>query len=194
MPNTLRTGQYYSFTQENPDITNMFAGLGWDVNRDENDVFPIDLDACAFLLGQDGRVTSASDFIFYNNLKHPTGAVVHTGDNRTGEGEGDNEAILVDFKKLPPDIVKIVFTVSIYEAADRDQTFGSVHNAYIRIYDEELGELFRYDLSETFSDKTAVVFGEITLDNGEWRFHAIGEGYNGGILALSLRYGVFKKK
>lgn len=194
MPNTLLSGDYYSLTQENPNVTSMFAGLGWDVNRAEGDEQPFDLDASAFLLTEDGKVSDADDFIYYNHLKHPSGAVIHTGDNRTGEGEGDDEAIIVDFSKLPPNIVKIVFTISIYEAADRNQTFGQVKNAYIRIYDEELGELFRYDLGESFSDETAIVFGEISLDDGEWKFHAIGEGFNGGILALSLRYGVFKKR
>ncbi len=190
----LTAGQEYNLSEENTDLSGMFAGLGWDVNRDEGDDRVFDLDASAFLLSSDGKVLSSTDFIYYNNLKHPSGAVTHTGDNRTGEGEGDDEAILFDFSKMPDYVERVVITASIYEAADRDQTFGQIKNAYIRIYDEELGELFRYDLGETFSDETAVVFGEIVREDGQWKFHAIGEGYKGGILTMSLKYGVFKKR
>ena len=189
----LLAGQDYSLTQQNPALANVFVGLGWDVNRTGDESLTFDLDASAFLVGVNGRVKSSQDFVYYNNLKHPSGAVTHTGDNRTGEGEGDDEAIMVDLSCIPDYVEKIVFTVSIYEAADKGQTFGQVKNAYIRFYDEDLGELFRYDLGESFSDETAVVFGELRRENGEWNFHASGEGYNGGILSMSLRYGVFKK-
>ncbi len=182
----------YNFSSGAP--SNVFVGVGWDISR-SSDTGEFDLDACAFLLGENGRVASARDFVYYNNMKSGSGAVVHTGDNRTGEGEGDDEAIIVDFSSLPEDVKSIVFTVSIYEADNRKQNFGMIDNAYIRLYDEDLGELFRYDLGDAFSSETAVVFGALYLDDedGEWKFKIIGEGFNGGILALSLRYGVFKK-
>ncbi len=188
----LITGQEYSLTKENPSLEKIFVGLGWDVSDDAQSVY--DLDASAFLLDATGRVSAAPDFIYYNNLEHPSGAVVHTGDNRTGEGEGDDEAITVDLAAVPENIEKILFTVSIYEADERGQTFGQVKNAYIRFYDEEEGELFRFDLGEDFSNETAVVFGELYKKDGEWKFNALGQGYQGGLVSLSLRYGVFKKK
>ncbi len=176
----------------NPGASGVFVGLGWDVNEEEFDSH-FDLDASAFLLAADGRVTGSSDFIYYKNLKHPSGAVVHTGDNVTGEGEGDDEAIIVNFLDVPDYVERIVFTVSIYEAVDRGQSFGQVSNAYIRLYDEEIGELFRYDLVSSFKDYAAVIFGEFVREGGTWKFRSIGEGCPGGIVTLSLKYGVFKK-
>ncbi|MBQ1388096.1 MAG: TerD family protein [Clostridia bacterium] len=181
----------YNFMTDTP--ANIFVGIGWDVNRaSQDDEF--DLDASAFLLGEDGNVESCRDFVYYNNTKSANGAVVHTGDNRTGEGEGDDEAITVDFSMIPNSVKSIVFTVSIYDAENRKQNFGMLDNAYIRLYDEELGELFRYDLGDTFSSETAVVFGLLYRDEDrKWHFKSIGDGFNGGIVALSLLYGVFKK-
>ena len=177
----------------NPAASGVFAGLGWDVNRQDGDTADFDLDASAFMLAADGRVTSSADFIYYKNLRHPSGAVAHTGDNTTGEGEGDDEAITVSFADIPAYVERIVFTVSIYEAVDRGQSFGQVKNAYIRLYDNEAGELFRYSLEESFKDYAAVIFGEFVRDGGTWKFRSIGEGVTGGIVSLSLKFGVFKK-
>ncbi len=185
----MEKGQEIALSKETPEV---FVGVGWDVKKDDFEA-DFDLDASAFLLGENGLVSSAPDFIYYRNLKHPSGAVVHSGDNVTGDGEGDDEAITVDFAALPENVEKIAFTVSIYEAYERKQNFGQVKNAYIRFYDEDLGELFRYDLGEEFSDDTAVVFGELVKKDGQWAFKAVGEGLQGGIIALSRRYGVFRK-
>lgn len=189
---TLTKGQEISITKEYPALEKIFVGLGWDVGSD--DEVPFDLDASAFLLGSDGKVTQASDCIFYRNLRHPSSSVVHTGDNTTGIGEGDVEAILVDLTAVPKDIKSIVFTVSIYEADERRQTFGQVKNAYIRIYDQvEFREVFRYDLGEEFSTETSVIFGELVRDGDDWKFEADGQGFQGGLISLCARYGVFSK-
>ena len=165
-------------------------GLGWDVNRfDTGGDF--DLDAAAFLLGDNGKASMSEDFVFYGNLTHPTGCAQHMGDNLTGAGDGDDEQIKVDLSKVPADITKIAFTVTIYEAEQRRQNFGQVNNAFIRVYNEETGEeLVRYDLGEDFSIETAVVFGELYKNNSEWKFNAIGCGYQGGLAALCANYGV----
>ena len=145
----------------------------------------------AFLLGESGKVTSSGDFVFYGNLKHSSGAVEHLGDNLTGEGAGDDEQIRIDLTKVPDNIQRIAFTVTIYEAESRRQNFGMVNNAFIRIFDETNGqELLRYDLGEDFSIETAAVFGEVYKNNGEWKFNAIGSGYQGGLAALCANYGV----
>ncbi len=136
------------------------------------------MDAAAFLLGESGKVTSSGDFVFYGNLKHSSGAVEHLGDNLTGEGAGDDEQIRIDLTKVPDNIQRIAFTVTIYEAESRRQNFGMVNNAFIRIFDETNGqEMLRYDLGEDFSIETAAVFGEVYKNNGEWKFNAIGSGY-----------------
>ena len=145
----------------------------------------------AFLLGSSGKVNSDEDFVFYNNLKHKSGAVEHMGDNLTGEGEGDDEEIKVDLEKVPSNVDKIDFTVTIYDAEARRQTFGQVSNAYIRVVDDVTGkEIIRYDLGEDFSVETAVVVGEIYRNRGEWKFNAIGAGWSGGLAALGKNYGV----
>ena len=138
-----------------------------------------------------GKVTSSGDFVFYGNLKHSSGAVEHLGDNLTGEGAGDDEQIRIDLTKVPDNIQRIAFTVTIYEAESRRQNFGMVNNAFIRIFDEANGqEMLRYDLGEDFSIETAAVFGEVYKNNGEWKFNAIGSGYQGGLAALCANYGV----
>ena len=150
-----------------------------------------DLDAAAFLLGDTGRVSKSEDFVFYGNLAHPSGSVTHLGDNLTGEGDGDDEQIKIELSKVPESVTKIAFTVTIYEPEQRRQNFGQVNNAFIRIYNELTGEeLLRYDLGEDFSIETAVVFGELYKNNGEWKFNAIGSGYQGGLAALCANYGV----
>lgn len=187
---SLQKGQKVDLTKGNPGLSKILVGLGWDVNRYDGSA-DFDLDAAAFLLGDNGRVPSDSDFIFYSNLQHSSGSVVHTGDNLTGEGEGDDEVIKVDLKSVPANISKVAFTVTIYDADVRNQNFGQVSNAYIRIVDETTGnEIIRYDLGEDFSVETAVVVGELYRYNGEWKFNAIGSGFAGGLYALCKNFGV----
>ena len=190
MPISLKKGQKVSLTKGNPGLSKVVVGLGWDVNQfDTGGDF--DLDAAAFLLGDSGRVTKSEDFVFYGNLSHPSGSVNHMGDNLTGEGEGDDEQIKVELLKVPENVTKIAFTATIYEPEQRRQNLGQVNNAFIRIYNELTGEeLLRYDLGEDFSIETAVVFGELYKNNGEWKFNAIGSGYQGGLAALCGNYGV----
>ena len=190
MPVSLQKGQKVNLTKGNPGLSKVVVGLGWDVNAfDTGGDF--DLDAAAFLLTDDGRVTGSQDFVFYGNLKHPSGSVEHIGDNLTGAGEGDDEQIRIDLSSVPANITKIAFTVTIYEAEARRQNFGQVNNAFIRIYNEQTGEeLLRYDLGEDFSIETAAVFGELYKNGGEWKFNAIGSGYQGGLEALCGNFGV----
>ena len=190
MPVSLKKGQKVSLTKDNPGLTKVVVGLGWDVNAfDTGGDF--DLDAAAFLLADTGKITKSEDFVFYGNLTHPSGSVKHLGDNRTGAGEGDDEQIKVDLSAVPADITKIAFTATIYEAEQRNQNFGQVSNAFIRIYNEETGEeMLRYDLGEDFSIETAAVFGELYKHGSEWKFNAIGSGYQGGLAALCTNFGV----
>ncbi|MBR1691398.1 MAG: TerD family protein [Lachnospiraceae bacterium] len=190
MPVNLQKGQKVSLTKGNPGLKHVVVGLGWDVNQfDTGGAF--DLDAAAFLLTDTGKVSASTDFVFYGNLTHPSGAVQHMGDNLTGAGDGDDEQIKVDLSQVPANITKIAFTVTIYEAETRRQNFGQVNNAFIRIYNEENGEeLLRYDLGEDFSIETAAVFGELYKSGGEWKFNAIGSGYQGGLAALCANFGV----
>lgn len=190
MPINLTKGQKVDLTKGNPGLKNIMVGLGWDVNAfDSGNDF--DLDAAAFLLGDSGKCPTEKEFIFYGNLKHPSEAVEHMGDNLTGEGEGDDEQIMVDLTKIPPNVTKIAFTVTIYDADIRRQNFGQVSNAYIRIVDEATNtELIHYDLGEDFSIETAVVVGELYKHGSEWKFNAIGSGFQGGLAALCGHYGI----
>ncbi len=190
MPISLSKGQKVNLTKGNPGLKNVVVGLGWDVNAfDTGGSF--DLDAAAFLLGANGKVTKTEDFVFYGNLTHPSGSVQHLGDNLTGDGAGDDEQIKVNLANVPAEIDKIAFTVTIYDAEQRHQNFGQVNNAFIRIYNEDNGEeLLRYDLGEDYSIETAVVFAELYRNNGEWKFNAIGSGYGGGLAALCGSYGI----
>lgn len=186
----LSKGQKVSLTKGNPGLSKIIVGLGWDTNKYDGG-FDFDLDAAAFLLGANGKVTSDADFVFYGNLKHASGAVEHMGDNLTGDGEGDDEQIKINLSAVPANIERIGFTVTIYDADVRKQNFGQVSNAYIRIFDEANNtELIRYDLGEDFSIETAVVVGEMYRNNGEWKFNAIGSGFQGGLEALCKNYGV----
>lgn len=187
---SLSKGQKVDLTKGNPGLKNLLVGLGWDVNvYDGGDDF--DLDAAAFLLGENGKCANEKDFIFYGNLEHVSGGVKHCGDNLTGAGDGDDEQITIDLSKVPANVTKIAFTVTIYEAENRRQNFGQVSNAFIRIVDNVNGqELIRYDLGEDFSIETAVVVGELYRNNGEWKFNAIGSGFSGGLAALCQNYGV----
>ena len=187
---SLRKGQKVELTKGNPNLKKVLIGLGWDTNKYDGG-YDFDLDAAAFLLGANGKVTSDVDFVFYNQLKHPSGAVEHMGDNLTGAGEGDDEEIKVDLSKVPQNIDKIDFTVTIYEAVERRQSFGQVENAYIRVVDDLTGkELIRYDLGEDFSIETAVVVGELYRHGADWKFNAIGSGFEGGLASLGKNYGV----
>ncbi|MBQ2800204.1 MAG: TerD family protein [Lachnospiraceae bacterium] len=190
MPVNLTKGQKVDLTKGKPSLNKLMVGLGWDVNRYDGGG-DFDLDAAAFMLGADGKVLSDADFVFYGNLKHASEAVEHMGDNLTGEGDGDDEQIMVDLSKVPANVEKIAFTVTIYEAEQRRQNFGQVSNSFIRIVDEVNNEeLIRYDLGEDFSIETAVVVGELYRHNGEWKFNAIGSGFQGGLAALCRNYGV----
>ena len=185
----LKKGQKVDLTKSNPGLKKITVGLGWDVNRYDGPEF--DLDASAFLLEAGGRVGSDGDFVFYSAAKHASGSVIYAGDNRTGEGEGDDEQIFVDLSLVPSNIEKIAFTVTIYDAAERRQNFGQVSNAYVRIIDDATGaELVRYDLEEDFSIETAVVVGELYRHSGEWKFNAVGSGFQGGLEALCRNFGV----
>lgn len=187
---TLAKGQKVDLTKSNPGLKSVIVGLGWDVNKYDGG-FSFDLDTAAFLTNGNGKVTADTDFVFYNNLKHPSGSVMHLGDNLTGVGEGDDEQIKVQLDVVPAHVEKIDFTVTIHEAMERNQNFGQVSNAYIRVLDEATGaELIRYDLGEDFSIETAVVVGELYRHNGEWKFNAVGSGYQGGLSALCANFGI----
>lgn len=190
MPINLTKGQKIDLTKGKPSLHKIRVGLGWDVNEfDTGGSF--DLDASAFLAGSNGKCSQETDFVFYGNLEHPSKAVVHTGDNRTGEGEGDDEVINVDLALVPDRIERIAFTVTIYEAEKKNQNFGQVANAYIRLIDEETNEeIVRYDLGEDFSIETAIVVGELYKNNGNWKFNAIGSGFQGGLAALCGHFGL----
>lgn len=170
------------------------VGLGWDTNRYDGG-YDFDLDASAFLLGENGKLLRDEDFVFYNNLNGRDGAVVHTGDNLTGDGEGDDEVILIDFTKIPSEIKKIAICVTIHEADIRRQNFGQVSNAYIRVAKmadefDTVGEpVLKFDLEEEFSIETALVVAEFYYKNGEWKFNAIASGYQGGLEAIVRSYG-----
>ena len=187
---SLSKGQKVDLTKTNPGLTKILVGLGWDTNKYDGG-FDFDLDATAFLCGDNGRVGDAEkDIVFYNNTKHISGAVEHTGDNKTGSGEGDDEVIKVDLALVPQNISRIAFTVTIFEADQRKQNFGQVSNAYIRIVDNVTGtEIIHYDLGEDFSIETAVVVGEIYRHNGEWKFNAIGQAtQDDGLNPLAKRF------
>ena len=186
----LTKGQKVDLTKGNPGLTRLVIGLGWDTNKYDGGS-DFDLDTAAFLLGADAKAAADSDFIFYGNLKHSSGAVEHMGDNLTGAGDGDDEQIKVNLSAVPMSVDKIDFTVTIYEADARNQNFGQVSNAYIRVVDEANGtELIRYDLGEDFSIETAVVVAELYRYNGEWKFNAIGSGFQGGLAALCQNFGI----
>ncbi|MCY7705455.1 TerD family protein [Bacillus safensis] len=186
----LSKGQRVDLTKTNPGLTKVMIGLGWDTNKYSGGA-EFDLDASAFLVDANNRCQQDTDFVFYNNLQHPSGSVTHTGDNRTGEGDGDDEQILVDFSKIPANIDRIGITVTIHEAEARSQNFGQVSNAFVRVVNEEGGEeLIRFDLGEDFSIETAVVVCELYRHGSDWKFNAIGSGFSGGLAALCQNYGL----
>lgn len=186
---SLQKGGNLSLSKEAPGLTNIVVGLGWDPRSTDGTQF--DLDASAFLLNASGKVRSDADFIFYNQLKSPDGSVEHTGDNRDGAGDGDDEAIKVDLSRVPADVDKIAFTVTIHDAESRRQNFGQVSNSFIRIINEaSSSEIVRYDLAEDASTETAMIFAELYRHNNEWKFRAVGQGYAGGLRALANGYGM----
>ncbi|MGX7418124.1 TerD family protein [Carnobacterium gallinarum] len=187
---SLAKGQKVDLTKTNPGLTKIRVGLGWDTNKYDGQA-DFDLDAEVFLLAGNEKVRSDADFIFYNQPTSVDGAVVHQGDNRTGEGDGDDESINIQLGGVDSAIEKIRFTVTIDDAETRNQNFGQVSNAFIRIVNADSEEeLIRYDLGEDFSIETAIVVGELYRHNGEWKFTAIGSGYQGGLAALGKDFGV----
>ena len=187
---SLQKGQRISLNKVAPSLNAAFIGLGWDVNATDTG-YDFDLDASAFLLNANEKMISDEHFIFYNNLTSPDAgkSVKHMGDNLTGEGEGDDEVIIVDLRKIPADVERIVVTVTIHEADKRKQNFGQVKNAFVRLVDVETkDEILRYDLEEDFSIETALIMAEIYRKNNEWRMNAVGAGYQGGLQALLNRY------
>jgi tellurium resistance protein TerD len=185
----LNKGGRISLSKEAPDLKKVHVGLGWDPRATDGGDF--DLDASAFLLDANGKVRADTDFIFYNQLRSTDGSVEHTGDNLTGAGEGDDEVVMVDLSKVPADIQKIAFTVTIHEAEQRRQNFGQVQNAFIRLVNAETNaEVARYDLTEDASIETAMIFGEIYRHGNEWKFTAVGQGYSGGLAAMCRQFGV----
>ncbi|MFF4754340.1 TerD family protein [Streptomyces sp. NPDC002514] len=186
---SLAKGGNVSLSKEAPGLSAVLVGLGWDVRTTTGADF--DLDASALLLNSSGKVVSNQHFVFYNNLKSPEGSVEHTGDNLTGEGEGDDESIKVDLATVPVEIERIVFPVSIHDAESRGQSFGQVRNAFIRVVNQAGGaEIARYDLSEDASTETAMVFGELYRGGAEWKFRAVGQGYAAGLAGIAADFGV----
>jgi tellurium resistance protein TerD len=185
---SLSKGGNVSLSKESPGLDEIMVGLGWDVRATDGQDF--DLDASAFLLKEDGKVRSDGDFCFYNN-KDVGGAVVHQGDNRTGEGDGDDEQIKIVLSKVPADVDKVAVAVTIHDGESRSQSFGQVSNAFIRLVDNKTGsEIVRYDLSEDASVETAMILGEVYRNAGEWKFRAVGQGFKGGLGPLAGNYGV----
>lgn len=186
---SLKKGGNISLSKEDPSLKKVRVGLGWDARSTSGDDF--DLDASAILLGANDKVTQDGDLVFYNNMNHPTGAVKHGGDNRTGDGDGDDESIEIDLSLVPDDIQKIVISVSIDRADERSQSFGQVRNAYVRLLNDETEkEIVRYDLTEDYSSETCLNFAEVYRHNNEWKFRAVGQGYNSGFIGLLTDFGL----
>jgi tellurium resistance protein TerD len=186
---SLSKGGNVSLSKTDPSLKNVIVGLGWDARPTDGADF--DLDASAFMVKDDGKVRSDSDFIFYNQTKSTCGSVEHTGDNRTGAGDGDDEAVVVLLDKVPADVQRVVFCVTIHDADMRKQNFGQVNHAYVRVVNKDSNnEVALYDLSEDASIETAMIFGEIYRHSGEWKFKAVGQGYAGGLAALARQYGI----
>lgn len=188
----LSKGQKISLSKEDPSLTKIIVGLGWNTNKYSGG-YDFDLDASCFELGANDKVTKDTDFIFYKNLDSTDEAIHHTGDEKKGSesGDEDDEQIIVDLTKIPDNIQKIAFTATIYDAEKRNQNFGQVSNAHVRLVNENTGaEVVRYNLGEDFSIETAVVICEVYKHNGEWKFNAVGAGFSGGLAALCKNYGI----
>ncbi|EMU9119833.1 TerD family protein [Providencia stuartii] len=186
---SLVKGGNVSLTKEAPTMNVAMVGLGWDARVTDGADF--DLDASVFMVGEDGKVLSDANFIFFNNKVSPCGSVEHQGDNRTGEGDGDDEQVKIDLTKVPAEVKKLVFSVTIYDAETRKQNFGMVSNSFMRIYNNDTNaEIARFDLSEDASTETAMIFGELYRHGNEWKFKAVGQGFAGGLSALAAQHGV----
>lgn len=186
---SLSKGGNVSLSKEDPNLKKVIVGLGWDVRATDGAAY--DLDASVFIVNEQNKVRSDSDFIFYNNLRSSDGSVEHTGDNLTGEGEGDDEQVKVDLEKIPSEVNKLVFSVTIHDAETRRQSFGQVSGAFIRVINgESNNEIVRYDLSEDASTETAMLFGEVYRNKGEWKFRAVGQGFAGGLGPMARNFGV----
>lgn len=186
---SLSKGGNVSLSKEAPAMTKVLIGLGWDARSTDGADF--DLDASVFMLTAASKVRSDADFIFYNQLTSSCGSIEHTGDNKTGSGDGDDEAVKVQLPNVPADIAKLAFAVTIHDADARRQNFGMVSNAYMRVVNEDTGvEVARFDLTEDASTETAMIFGELYRHNGEWKFKAVGQGYAGGLAAMARNFGV----
>ena len=186
---SLVKGGNVSLTKEAPSMNVALVGLGWDARVTDGQAF--DLDASVFLVGDDGKVLSDSHFVFYNNTTSPDGAVQHQGDNRTGEGDGDDEQVKIELAKVGAEVKKLVFAVTIHEAEARKQNFGMVSNSYMRVVNNDNGaEIARFDLSEDASTETAMIFGELYRHGTEWKFKAVGQGFAGGLGALAKQQGI----
>ena len=186
---SLTKGQNISLSKTDPSLKNVLVGLGWDARSTDGQDF--DLDASVFMATENGKVPSDRHFIFYNQLVSPCGGVEHTGDNLTGDGDGDDESVIVCLDKVQSNIKSLFITVTIHDAEARRQNFGQVSNAFVRIVNNDTSdEIVRFDLSEDYSTEIAMVFGEIYRQNGEWKFRAIGQGYTGGLYSLCQQYGV----
>ena len=189
MPITLVKGENVSLTREDPGLTHLLLGLGWEVGDTQGE--PFDLDTSIFMLDADGRVTAAEDFIFYNNLVSACGSVVHSGDNQSGEDNGDAENISIDLTTISPVIERLAICVSIHLAEQRLQNFGMVKNAYVRVLNKKTAEeLVRFSLSDNASIESAVLFGELYRFGSEWKFRASAEGHGGGLADIARSYGV----
>lgn len=186
---SLQKGANISLDKIAPGIGKCVVGLGWDSRSTDGADF--DLDASAFMLNENGKIVSDHHFIFYGALTSPCGSIEHTGDNLTGDGDGDDESIKINLDEVPINIKKIVIGVTIHDSSARSQNFGQVSNAFMRVVDEISGnEVVRYDLSEDYSTETALIFGELYRHNNEWKFRAVGQGYEGGLHAMATFYGV----
>ena len=186
---SLVKGGNVSLTKEAPSMNVALVGLGWDARVTDGQAF--DLDASVFLVGENGKVLSDSHFVFYNNTTSPDGAVQHQGDNRTGEGDGDDEQVKIDLTKVAADVKKLVFAVTIHEADSRKQNFGMVSNSFMRVVNNDNGsEIARFDLSEDASTETTMIFGELYRHGAEWKFKAVGQGFAGGLAALATQHGI----
>ena len=186
----LSKGGNINLSKTAPTMNKVDLGLGWNPRATDGKAF--DLDAVAFLTGEDGKVRLDGEFIFFNQKVSPCGSVTHNGDNRTGDGDGDDETISVDLSKVPQEVAKIVFAVTIHEGQQNSQNFGMVDKAYIRVINQDANaeELARFDLSEDGSTEVAMIFGEVYRHSGEWKFKAVGQGFSGGLGALAASYGV----
>ena len=187
---SLVKGQKIDLTKGNSGLKKVVFGLGWDTNRYDGNA-DFDLDVSAFFTDASGKVTGEQDFVFYGQSQHPSGALIYSGDNRTGVGSGDDETMTVELNKIPSNIERICFAATIYDAESRLQNFGMVDNSYIRAYDADTNEeLFKYELNEEFSLETGIIAGELYRKNGEWKFNAVGSGYQGGLATIARNFGL----